>query len=164
MKFLHTAAMTAVLAFAVAGAAHAEDPVARGAYLVRVMGCGDCHTPGTLLGKPDFSMTLAGSNVGFAVPGLGIHWGPNLTPDPETGLGTWTEAQIVTAIRTGVRPDGRKLIPIMPYENFAALTDADAQAIAAYLKSLKPIHHQVPGPVPSGGKAPAPYMMVMMPD
>src|SRR5271170_4872271 len=55
-----------------------EDQVARGKYLVTISGCNDCHTPGALLGKPDFSRALSGSEVGFAIPGLGVFAGPNL--------------------------------------------------------------------------------------
>ena len=61
--------------------------IARGKYLVTIGGCSDCHTPGSFLGKPDFSRMLGGSEVGFAIPGLGVFAGPNLTPDKETGLG-----------------------------------------------------------------------------
>lgn len=127
------------------------------------MGCGDCHTPGYFLGKPDLAHPLSGSDVGFEMPGLGIRWGSNLTPDPETGLGQWSDKEIITAVRTGIRPDGRRLIPIMPYGNFASLADEDAQAIVAYLRTLTPVGHKVPGPTKPGEKAPAPYMTVMMP-
>ncbi len=96
-------------------------------------------------------------------PGLGIFYPPNLTPDPETGLGKWSEADIIKAVRTGVRPDGRQLVPIMPYHSYAKLTDADAQALASYLKSLKPVRNQVPGPVGSNEKPSAPYLTVVMP-
>ena len=80
--------------------------VKRGLYLVNIGGCNDCHTPGSFLGKRDGSRTLAGFDVGFAIPGMGVFVGPNLTPDKETGIGHWTNEQIVTAIRTGKRPDG----------------------------------------------------------
>src|SRR5262245_17074433 len=100
--------------------------VDRGKYLVQLGGCNDCHTAGYLLGKADTSRYLGGSDVGLEVPGLGVFVAPNLTPDKETGLGSWTRQDIVTAIRTGVRPDGRVLAPIMPWRGFAALTDADA--------------------------------------
>src|SRR5262245_1732140 len=92
--------------------ARADDPVKRGEYLVHVSSCGDCHTPGSLAGKPDMGRYLGGSSIGFQIPGLGIFYAPNLTPDPATGLGNWSEADIVTALRTGVRPDGRELAPI----------------------------------------------------
>lgn len=142
----------------------AETPTERGQYLVAIMGCTDCHTPGHFLGQPDMTRFLGGSDVGFEIPGLGVFHGPNLTPD-ETGLGRWSEAEIVTAIRTGVRPDGSQLAPAMPWMNYAALTDADAMAIASYLKTLPAVANDVPGPFgpgePSGGlvmkvTAPAP--------
>ena len=117
--------------------ATAETQVERGKYLVTLGGCSDCHTPGSFLGHPDTARFLGGSDVGFAIPGLGVFVGRNLTPDPETGLGKWTTQQIVTAFTTGVRPDGRILAPIMPYEAFKSLTNADARAIAAYLKTAE---------------------------
>ena len=99
----------------------AADPaaVARGKYLVTIASCHDCHTPGYFLGKPDMARYLGGSDVGFELPGLGVFHGPNLTPDKETGLGDWTDAQVLTALQTGVRPDGRVLAPIMPWRAFA---------------------------------------------
>jgi mono/diheme cytochrome c family protein len=145
-------------------AALADDAVQRGAYLVRIMGCGDCHTPGYFLGKPDLQHPLSGSDVGFEMPSLGIHWGPNLTPDPETGLGKWSEQEIITAFRTGVTPDGRKLIPVMPAANFAVLTDADAHAIAAYLKSLPAVRHAVNAPVKPGEKPTGLYFKIVAPE
>jgi mono/diheme cytochrome c family protein len=76
------------VSLAVLGAqAAAQDQVARGKYLVTVMGCGDCHTAGTFLGKPDMAHMLAGGDVAFEVPGIGTFVPRNLTPDKETGLG-----------------------------------------------------------------------------
>lgn len=141
----------------------AEDPVKRGEYLVAVISCADCHTPGALMGQPDKAKWLAGSNIGFHVPGLGFFYGPNLTPDNETGLGTWSEDDIVKAIREGVRPDGRKLAPTMPSESFSKLTDEDAHAIARYLKSLTPISNKVPGPFGANDTPTAPYESITMP-
>lgn len=120
--------------------------VARGKYLTDVIPCTDCHTPGTFLGHPDMSRYLGGSDVGFSIPGLGVFYGSNLTPDDETGLGKWTVEQIATAITEGVTPDGRKLAPPMPSEWFHHLTKSDALAIASYLKTLKPLSNKVPGP------------------
>ena len=137
----------AVLALLGASTALAADPqVERGKYLVAIGGCNDCHTSGSFLGKPDYSRTLGGSDVGFGLPGLGTFVGPNLTPDKETELGNWTTAQIITAFTTGVRPDGRRLAPIMPWRGLARLSYDDAQAIAAYLQSLPPVKNAVPGP------------------
>jgi mono/diheme cytochrome c family protein len=145
-----------------AHAASAETQVEHGKYLVTIMGCTDCHTPGSFLGHPDMARFLGGSDVAFAVPGLGVFAGRNLTPDPETGLGKWTTQQIVTAFTTGVRPDGRILAPIMPYEDFKTLTRADALAIAAYLKSLKPVKNAVPGPF-GPNETPTTFVMTVVP-
>ncbi|HLH48431.1 MAG TPA: cytochrome c [Roseiarcus sp.] len=134
--------------------ARADDPqIERGKYLVQISGCSDCHTPGGMLGQPDMARYLGGSDVGFAIPGVGIYLGQNLTPDQETGLGAWSDEQIIAAIRTGKRPDGRTLSEVMPYPSFAHLTDQDAQAIAAFLKSLPPIRNKVPGPFGPNEKA-----------
>ena len=80
------AAMFAVVPLASAGAA--ETRIERGRYLVAIAGCGDCHTPGGLIGHPDQARYLGGSDVGFAIPGQGVFVGPNLTPDHGTGLGS----------------------------------------------------------------------------
>lgn len=145
-RFGVLAGAVALAGLAWAGNAAAQDQVARGRYLVTIMGCNDCHTPGALLGKPDMAHMLSGSDVGFEVPGVGVFIGRNLTPDKETGLGTWSAQDIVTAVTTGKRPDGRILSPTMPYENFKTLSPRDAHAIAAFLKSLPPTHHAIPGP------------------
>jgi mono/diheme cytochrome c family protein len=137
----------AILAAALASCApKPEDPVARGRYLVSVTGCSDCHTPGGLTPHPDMTRFLAGSDAEFRMAGMGVYVPPNLTPDKATGLGTWTTEQIVTAFTTGVRPDGRRLSPAMPWADFGKLTRSDALAIAAYLKSLPPVNNKVPGP------------------
>jgi mono/diheme cytochrome c family protein len=124
--------------------------VARGEYLVTIGGCNDCHTPGYFFGKPDMSRFLGGSDVGFEIPGQGVFIGPNITPDKATGIGNWTKNDIVTALQTGKRPDGRILAPIMPWHAFAKLTKNDVQAIVEYLKSVKPVSHKVPGPFGPG--------------
>jgi mono/diheme cytochrome c family protein len=137
--------------------------VARGEYLVRIMDCGGCHTPGALGGTPDFRAQLAGSTIGFRVPGVGVVYPPNLTPDVATGLGRWTSEQIVRAVRHGERPDGRRLVPVMPWPTYSALTDADATALAAYLKSLPPRPTRAPANVAEGHKPPAPYLDLILP-
>ena len=141
-------AMTFVAALATFGSlsspAAADDAqVARGRYLVTLSGCSDCHTPGALLGAPDMKRYLGGSDVGFAIPGAGVFVGENLTPDKETGLGAWTDTQIIAAIRSGQTPGGRQLSPVMPYPALANLTDEDAQAIVAFLRSLPQISNKV---------------------
>jgi hypothetical protein len=91
-----------------------------------------------------------------------VFHGPNLTPDQETSLGKWSAGEIVTAITTGQRPDGRILAPIMPWHAFANLTPQDARAIAAYLKSLPPVKNQVPGPFGPNEK-PTSFVMKIVP-
>lgn len=153
-----------MLAGAFSGTAKADEAqIERGRYLTQIAGCSDCHTPGHFLGKPDITRFLGGSDVGFELPGVGIVYGPNLTPDNSTGLGTWTADQIVDAIRTGATPEGRGLVPVMPWPNLAALNDDDAYAIAAYLQSLDPVSNNVPGPVPEGEPAPSFVMRVVPP-
>ena len=160
------AAAAAVALIVIAASAEAADKKAieRGKYLVTLGGCLDCHTPGYFFGKPDMARYLGGSDVGFEIPGLGVFVAPNLTPDPETGLGNWSEAQIVTALQTGKRPDGRELAPIMPWRAFADLTKSDARAIAVYLKSLPPVVHKIPGPFGPDEKAPVFRMKVVPPE
>jgi mono/diheme cytochrome c family protein len=144
--------------------AAAQERIRRGEYLVTIGGCIDCHTPGYFMGMPDPNKHLAGSDVGFFIPGMGTFYGPNLTPDPDTGLGNWNEGQIVTALRTGTRPDGRVLAPIMPWMHFASLDIADAGAIAAYLKSLPPVRNDMEvAPVGPAEAPPAPYMAILPP-
>lgn len=158
--------IAAVCALSIAvQASHAAEPrVARGQYLVTFGGCNDCHTPGYFFGKPDMNRMLGGSDVGFELPGLGVFHGPNLTPDPETGLGKWSAQEIATAITTGKRPDGRVLAPIMPWHAFAKLTRNDVDAIVAFLKSLPPVSNQVPGPFGPSEKPTSFVMKIVPPD
>lgn len=158
--------MTRLLAFAfalsLAAAAHAEDAVERGRYLATIMDCGGCHTYGALAGQPDMARTLAGSDIGFEMPGLGVFYPPNLTPD-DTGLGAWSAADIATAVRTGVRPDGRELAPVMPWHSYGVLNDEDMAALAAFLESLPPYEYKVPGPFGPSETPSAPFLRVIMP-
>ena len=123
--------------------------VERGRYLATVMSCGDCHTPGTFYGAPDHARMLSGSDLGWRGP-WGVTFASNLTPDLDTGLGYWSEDEIVKAFRSGVKNDGSPVLPPMPWQNLAALTDADAHAIASYLMSLPPVKHKVTDVVPPG--------------
>jgi mono/diheme cytochrome c family protein len=152
----------ALLAVSAATPSLAQSQVERGKYLVTLAGCNDCHTPGYFFGKPDMARFLGGSEVGFEIPGLGVFHGPNLTPDTETGLGSWTIAQIIAAIQQGKRPDGRELAPIMPWHAFANLTREDANAIAVYLKSLPAVKNKVPGPFGPNDK-PTGFVMKIVP-
>jgi mono/diheme cytochrome c family protein len=139
------------------------DTVKRGQYLVAVAACGECHTPGALLGKPEMDKVYSGGTVGLQIPDLGTFFPPNLTPDEKTGLGKWSEAEIATAIRTGVRPDGRQIAPVMPYGWYAKLTEEDALAMAVYLKSLAPISHKVLGPFGPSETPTGPYQPTVFP-
>jgi mono/diheme cytochrome c family protein len=144
-------------------AARASADVARGQYLTSIMDCAGCHTPGSLSGRPDPDRWLGGSDVGFALPDGAVVYPKNLTPDPETGLGRWTEEEIARAVRQGQSRDGRVLIPVMPWPSYSVLTEADARAIAAYLKSVPPVRFAVPRDTRAGERPSAPYMSVITP-
>ena len=121
-----------------------SDKAARGAYLVNsVMGCTDCHTPvDPATGAPQTDKYLAGRQP-YEGP-WGIVYGGNITPDNETGIGTWTEQEIIRAITTGVGKDGRRLI-FMPWFNYVTLKAEDAAAIAYYLKNVLPaVKNEIP--------------------
>jgi mono/diheme cytochrome c family protein len=156
------AVLAAVCAPAAASLAADPAAVARGKYLVTIASCHDCHTPGYFLGKPDMARFLGGSEVGFELPGLGVFLGPNLTPDKETGLGNWTDKQVVEAIQQGKRPDNRMLAPIMPYHAFANLTPQDVNAIVAFLRSIPPVKNKVPGPF-GPNETPTSFVMKIVP-
>ncbi len=163
-RFARLGALIVAAALAGTGPAKADDAqIKRGEYLARIMDCTGCHTPGVMSGNPDMAKYLAGGDVGFEIPGLGIFWPPNLTSDEATGLGSWSAAEIAHAVRTGETPDGRILAPIMPYMSYAAITDDDAMALAAYLKSLPPVSNPIPDPVGSPADATLPYLTIMVP-
>jgi mono/diheme cytochrome c family protein len=127
----------------------AADKIARGKLMATIAGCGDCHTPGSLYGGPDTTRLLSGSELGWAGP-WGVTYPRNLTPDQATGIGSWTEEQIVTAFRTGHKPDGSPILPPMPWPDLAFMPDEDAYAIAAYLKSIPAVSHKAPDRLPPG--------------
>jgi mono/diheme cytochrome c family protein len=149
----------------------------RGKYLVEFGGCSDCHTPlkfGPQGPAPDMSRYLSGHPEGAQLPpppslgnspwfastaGMtawsgpwGISYAANLTPDANTGLGIWTEKTFIQAMRTG-RHFGvaRPILPPMPWQGVARLTDADLKAIFAYLRTVPPVKNHVPDPVAPAG-------------
>jgi mono/diheme cytochrome c family protein len=131
-----------MLAAAMTAGASAEDLRVRGAYLVNsIAGCGNCHTPKDRTGRAIAGEELSGG-IEFDIPPAHVV-APNITPDPETGIGKWSEAEIVTALRDGKRPDGTIIGPPMPIDFYRQLSDRDAGAIAAYLHSVRPIRHAV---------------------
>ena len=157
MRFVHAAA-----AFLVASATPAfaqSELLERGRYLAQIMDCGGCHTEGALIGQPDPKLDLAGSTIGFEVPGYGYVYPPNLTSDPETGLGQWSVEDIQRAVTTGERPDGRILV-VMPWPHYSHLTPEDATALATYIKSVPPIRHAVPPLTGSDQPQPSPVLAV----
>jgi len=122
----------------------ASDKAARGGYLVNsVMGCTDCHTPvDPATGAPQMDKYLAGKQP-YEGP-WGIVYGGNITPDNETGIGTWTDEEVKRALTAGVRKDGRRLI-LMPWSGYTSLTSEDADAVVYYLKNVLPaVNNQIP--------------------
>jgi mono/diheme cytochrome c family protein len=155
----------AVLVSGLSAPAAADDAqIARGRYLVGIAGCSDCHTPGGMMGAADMKRYLGGSDVGFSIPGEGVYVGQNLTPDDETGIGRWTSDDIIAAIRKGKRPDGSELSGVMPFASFARLTDEDAAAIAAFLKSIPPVNNKIAGRYKSSDSVPISVSAVLPPE
>jgi hypothetical protein len=151
--------------------------VEQGKYLVNLGGCNDCHSPkvfGPNGPVPDTTRLLSGAPSSNPVPAIpdgalgpgkwgvlasmdlttwagpwGVSFARNLTPDRETGLGSWTEAMFVKALRTGKdMGEGRPILPPMPWDPIGKLKDHDLKAIFAYLRSLKPIHNPIHDPIP----------------
>jgi mono/diheme cytochrome c family protein len=150
------------------------DKVARGEYLVRTMVCNDCHTPWKM-GKngpePDMTRMLSGHPESMPMPPppklaegpwaivaaatmtawsgpWGVSFTRNLTPDPETGIGKWTEQNFIDSLRNGkIMGKGRALLPPMPWAMYGTLTDEDLKAMFAYLKTIPPVKNRVPEPL-----------------
>jgi mono/diheme cytochrome c family protein len=123
-------------------AAGAETPLERGTYLMQsIVACGNCHTPKGPNGEIP-GMELAGG-FKFDEPPF-TAYASNITPDKETGIGNWTDAQLIKAIREGIRPDGSIIGPPMPIVLYRGLSDNDAKAIVAYLRNIKPVKNEVP--------------------
>jgi cytochrome c553 len=178
--------LTAVLSTATLGAADTGDvaqkanvvskqqQIARGEYLVEIMGCHDCHTPAkmgpngpeqdrsrALSGHPEslvmppapalppgpWVASIAATFTAFASPG-GTVFTRNLTPDKETGLGDWTVEEFIATMKTGrERGKGRPVLPPMPVQNLKALSDSDIRALFAYLQSIPAIKNRIPDPI-----------------
>lgn len=136
-------------------AAYRADSVEQGRYMVRLLGCGACHTDGALIGAPNPARLLAGSSVGLAyssplqVDHPAVIFPPNLTPDRDTGIGEMNDEQLKRAIRHGISRGGLPLKG-MPTAALAQLKDSDVDSIIAYLRSLPPVAHAVPDRVQEG--------------
>ena len=167
-------AMTSAALLAAPGAAAAQglDDVLRGAYLVKAFGCVDCHTPMAMGPKgpaPDRSRGLSGHPQDMTLPPAPApngpwrwggaasntaYWGPwgvsyasNLTPDPDTGIGTWRSDDFVNTLRRGKHLGaGRALLPPMPWQALGQMNDRDLRAMFAYLKAQPAVRNQVPQP------------------
>ena len=172
---LALAATLALLTVPAATAAEGEDLVARGRYLVTVSGCNDCHTPlklGPNGPEPDMERMLSGHPEALVMPPApalpegpwgvvaaatstawsgpwGVSFTANLTPDTETGLGKWSFRNFRDTIRSGRHLGrGRPILPPMPIPMYKHMTDADLEAVYAYLQSIPPIRNRVPEPLP----------------
>lgn len=146
--------------------------IERGKYLVSIGGCNDCHTPFKMTAKgpePDMDRMLSGhpeqfklppapkaegpwiwsgaaTNTAFAGP-WGVTYAANLTPDKNTGTGIWSEEMFISALRTGKhwgQASARPILPPMPWQGYAKMTDEDLKSVWAYLRSIPPITNHVP--------------------
>jgi mono/diheme cytochrome c family protein len=147
----------------------AETPVERGSYLVNsLLTCGNCHSPKgppqAIAGK-DFSGGLSWDEPPFKVTA------PNITQDKDTGIGNYTDAQIKTVLRKGVKPNGVPVAMVMPSGFYEIMTERDLNAVVAYLRTIKPVSNKVPDPVykmPQGHPIPPggdkPYTEAMLTD
>jgi len=152
---------------------NANSKVERGAYLVNIMACNDCHTPWKMRPQgpePDMTRMLSGHPQDMVMPAVARQKGPwewvgagtntafsgawgvsftaNLTPDPETGLGKWTDETFIRALRTGRHEgQGRPILPPMPYPMYRNATDEDLRAVFAFLQSIPAIRNRVPQPI-----------------
>ncbi|ABI56511.1 c-type cytochrome [Alkalilimnicola ehrlichii MLHE-1] len=131
-----TAALAAAAVLALTGPAAAEapgdDPVTRGEYVMRAGGCVSCHTP-----RDEDAEFLAGGRA-LETP-FGTFYGPNITPDPEYGLGDWSLDDFIGAMTEGRAPDGRHYYPVFPYTSYTRMRRQDLEDLWAYLQSLEPV-------------------------
>jgi mono/diheme cytochrome c family protein len=140
-----------VLLLAASGGASAETAVERGNYLVNtIMACGNCHSPRDAEGRIIADKALSGG-LTFDTPGF-VATAANITPDRETGIGSWSDEEIRRSLIEGVRPDhgklaGTPLAAIMPANFYKALLGDDLAAVIAYLRSVKPVRNEVAAPV-----------------
>lgn len=143
MSVLRMAALGAAVVAMSAGLSFAQSPLERGRYLVDgIAACGNCHAAQDAKRQPIPGRGLSGGEV-FDTPVFKAY-ASNITPDPETGIGKWTDAQLGKAIREGVRPDGSIIGPPMPIEFLREVSDADLAAIIAYLRAQAPVRNAVP--------------------
>jgi mono/diheme cytochrome c family protein len=140
--------LTIVLLTLVSTAALGQSPVQRGDYLVNgILTCGNCHSPkGPPAGGEVRDRLLAGGVIEWDTPAFKVK-GPNITPDRDTGIGSWTDVQIKAALQHGKHKDGHTLAPIMPSAFYKVFTPGDIDAVVAYLKSVPAIRNKSQPPV-----------------
>jgi mono/diheme cytochrome c family protein len=121
----------ALVLVAIFQSAFAQGDAKRGQYLAKAAGCVGCHTEGK-----EGAVAFAGGRA-LKTP-FGTFYGPNITPDQNAGIGRWSEADFIQAMRQGLRPDGANYFPAFPYPSFTKIADADLKDLWAYLRSLPP--------------------------
>ena len=122
-------AVAGLFLFLAAAACFAQGDAKRGEYLAKAGGCLGCHTE-----EKEKAVSYAGGRA-LKTP-FGTFYGPNITPHPEAGIGKWSEADFMRAMREGKRPDGANYFPAFPYPSFTLISDADLRDLWAYLRSL----------------------------
>jgi mono/diheme cytochrome c family protein len=149
-----------ILVTALTAIAGDPETIARGKYMFNLADCAGCHS------DRDFTrfagpVAPGGLGKGFVFPAeLGLPGkvvAPNITPDPETGIGAWSDAEKIRAIREGVGRDGKRLFPMMPSDAYRHMSDGDVKALVAYMNSLKPVKNPLPRTeLPPGIQLPPP--------
>jgi mono/diheme cytochrome c family protein len=141
------AAIALLMLACLAPPSRAETLVERGDYLVNgILTCGNCHTPRAAGGAFDDSKRLSGGPQVFDEPAFTVR-GANITPHKETGIGSWSAADLRRALQDGVRPNGVPLAPIMPSAFYKVFTPRDIDAVVAYLRSVPAVANKVEPPV-----------------
>ncbi len=144
MRRIAIAVATVVAAIS---SASAQTLVERGSYLVNgLLTCGNCHTPRGPGGVFDMSKQLSGGPQTFDETGFTVK-GANITPDPDTGIGKWSAADIKRVLLEGKRPDGIQLATVMPYAFYKVFTARDLDAVVAYVRSVPAVRNKVQSPV-----------------
>lgn len=155
LRGIRSAIAGLVLLTGIWAAAADQASAERGEYLVALLSCGYCHTPGGMEGNPDSSRELGGSSIGIAYTAHddpdrpGIIFPSNLTPH-STGLGRWSDDEIARVIRTGIDRHGEQQLPVMPWRGYAFLKAEDVDSIVLHLRTLKPVRFKSPDEVPKG--------------
>ena len=137
--FFTISAASALVAVLAVGDAHGQAAkdmmIERGRYIFAIAGGCGCHT------IPDGTPHAGGR--AFPIP-FGTVYATNITPDKETGLGSWSDREIFDAMTRGIRPNGERILPLMPYEAYSGMAEEDLKALIAYLRTLEPVRKETP--------------------